>query len=69
MLRYAPANVSKVSISSISFSGAHVTDDLTAIKSYPVEGSVWEFIDVIPAELLSEKSRHTSKATKLGKLT
>lgn len=33
-----------------------MTDDLATVKSNPVEGSMRKVVDVVPAELLGEKS-------------
>ena len=45
-----------------------MANDLTAVQSDPVECGVWEVVDVVPAELLSEEPRHASKTADLRKL-
>jgi len=46
-----------------------VTQDLASVQRHPVESSVGEVVDVVPAELLSKESAHACKSTKLRKLS
>lgn len=61
--------IAEVRLGSICLGGCHMTNDLTAIKRDPIEGRMREVVDVVPAELLSEESRHTSQSANLRKLS
>ena len=45
-----------------------MAQNLATIKGYPIERGVWEVINIVPAQLLGEKSTHPSQTTQLREL-
>ena len=69
VLTDAPFDVAEVSLRGVSLRRRHVTNDLAAVQRHPVERSVGEIVDIIPAEFLGEETVHASQAAELRELT
>ena len=68
MLSDTAFDITEMRFSCVGLSRSHVAQDLTAIKRNPLECSVGEVIDVVPAELLGEETAHPSQAAYLRDL-